>query len=120
MFRVTPESRLREVVRSRDLTRFQYRQVAMLYGIPVWEINQMLSDGGSTAYYQLPVGAKDLQDLIEFKAMSFSRGNIFKACYRLGEKDDASVEYDLKKIIWYAERELRRIQEADAELPDSE
>lgn len=62
------------------------------------------SDGGSTSYYELPAGAKELNDLIEHKRMSFALGNIFKACYRFGEKDAASRLYDLNKIIFFAER----------------
>lgn len=69
------------------------------------------SDGGSTSYYELPVGATELNDLIEHKKMSFALGNIFKACYRYGEKDAASRLYDLNKIIYFAER-LKTIEKA--------
>lgn len=62
------------------------------------------SDGGSTSYYELPEGATELNDLIEHKNMSFALGNIFKACYRLGEKDSADTLYDLNKIIYFANR----------------
>ncbi|NIH74389.1 hypothetical protein FHV99_001596 [Ochrobactrum sp. P20RRXII] len=62
------------------------------------------SDGGGTSYYELPAGATELNDLIEHKGMSFALGNIFKACYRFGEKDAASRMYDLNKIIYFAER----------------
>ncbi len=62
------------------------------------------SDGGSTSYYELPEGATELNDLIEHKAMGFARGNVFKAAYRLGEKDGATTLYDLNKIIFFAER----------------
>lgn len=62
------------------------------------------SDGGSSAYYHIPDDATDLQDLIEEKAMSFARANIFKACYRMGEKAGADALYDINKIIWFAER----------------
>ena len=51
------------------------------------------SDGGSTKYYDIPEGAKDLQDLIEHKNMSFGLANIFKACYRFGEKEGNDLEY---------------------------
>ncbi|UKK95011.1 hypothetical protein L7D45_14775 [Brucella pseudogrignonensis] len=64
----------------------------------------VISDGGSTSYYELPDGASELNDLIEHKGMSFALGNIFKACYRFGEKDAASRLYDLNKIIFFAER----------------
>ena len=67
--------------------------------------------GGSTpSQYALPAGAKELQDLIEHRGMNFAVGNIFKACYRLGTKDGVSAEYDLNKIIFFAKRELARIQ----------
>lgn len=62
------------------------------------------SDGGSTDYYKVPAGTTDLIDLIEHKKMSFALGNIFKACYRLGEKEGNDLLYDLNKIIYFAER----------------
>src|SRR5690554_3405615 len=66
--------------------------------------NKIKSDGGSTSYYDLPEGATTLNDLIEHKGMSFALGNIFKAAYRLGEKDGATALYDINKIIYFAER----------------
>lgn len=72
-------------------------------GIPVYAPAQT-PDGGSTRYYELPPQATELNDLIEHKQMSFALGNIFKACYRFGEKDTASRLYDLNKIIYFAER----------------
>jgi len=30
--------------------------------------------------------------------MSFARGNIFKACYRLGEKEGTDIKYDINKM----------------------
>ena len=62
------------------------------------------SDGGSSAYYQFPDGAKELNDLIEHKDMSFARGNLFKALYRLGEKEGIDVPYDLKKMKLFLKR----------------
>jgi hypothetical protein len=67
-------------------------------------LTPVTSDGGSTSYYELPPHATELNDLIEHKGMSFALGNIFKACYRFGEKDAASRMYDLTKIIYFAER----------------
>jgi hypothetical protein len=63
-----------------------------------------VSDGGSSNYYKLPAAAVDLQDLIEDKEMSFARGNLFKALYRMGEKDGIDVGYDLKKMQWFLDR----------------
>lgn len=68
------------------------------------------SDGGSTGYYAIPAGATDLIDLIEHKKMSFSLGNIFKACYRLGEKEGNDLLYDLNKIIFFAERMKKEVE----------
>lgn len=61
----------------------------------------VVSDGGSTSYYELPKHATELRHLISAKGMSKSRGDIFKACYRLGEKDGASTMYDLKKMKFF-------------------
>lgn len=68
------------------------------------------SDGGSTSYYDLPEGAITLNDLIEHKDMSFARGNIFKAAYRLGDKAGNDDAYDLRKIIYFAQRLLDRAE----------
>lgn len=65
--------------------------------------------GGSTSYYLVPPDTKDLQDLIEHKRMDFATGNIFKACYRLGEKDNTSRRYDIEKIKWFADRLLAEL-----------
>ena len=67
-------------------------------------------NGWSSDYYKLPEGAKELQDLIEHKNMNFAVANIFKAAYRLGDKDGTTEEYDLNKVIWFAQRELNRIR----------
>lgn len=72
-------------------------------------MSKVKSDGGSTSYYDIPEGAKDLGDLVEYKDMNFNIGNIFKAAYRLGEKDGTDKVYDLNKIIYFAQRELKRI-----------
>ena len=67
--------------------------------------------GGSTpSLYALPEGAKELQDLIEHRNMNFAVGNMFKACYRLEQKDGVDAAYDLRKILFFAERELRRVE----------
>jgi len=65
--------------------------------------------GGSTpSQYGLPEDAKEIQDLIEHRGMNFAIGNIFKAAYRLGHCDHSDTARDLRKIIWFAQRELDR------------
>lgn len=72
--------------------------------------DKIRSDGGSTSYYDLPPGARDIGDLIEAKNMSYNLANIFKACYRLGEKEGTEVLYDINKIIYFANRIKRQVQ----------
>ena len=72
------------------------------------------SDGGSTDYYKLPEGATELNDLIEHKGMSFALGNVFKACYRLGEKEGNDLLYDINKIIFFAQRMKARVEQTGA------
>ena len=74
-----------------------------------------MKTGLGNKYYELPEGAKELQDLIEYKDMNFALGNIFKAVYRLGQKPDNDRHYDLEKIIWFANRELKRIKGNEAD-----
>lgn len=58
------------------------------------------SNGGPTQYYDFPDGAITLNDLIEYKEMDFHRGNVFKACWRWGEKAGTDFLYDTRKIVY--------------------
>ena len=69
--------------------------------------NQEKPGGSTPSQYAIPRGARELQDLIEHREMNFAVGNIFKAAYRMGVKHE-TAEYDLRKIIWFARRELKR------------
>ena len=64
------------------------------------------NSGGPNKKYDVPANAKILQDLIEHKQMNFAIGNMFKACYRLGDPQNPDMKRDLEKIIFFAEREL--------------
>jgi hypothetical protein len=68
------------------------------------------SDGSSADYYKLPPRSKQLQDLIAFRDMNAQMGEIFRATYRYGEDHHSSKERELKKIIFYAKAELKRIE----------
>ena len=65
--------------------------------------------GGTSSWYELPEGAKQLQDLIEYRNMNGNVKDIFKACYRLGYKEGVSDEYNLRKMVYYSLRELGRV-----------
>lgn len=77
---------------------------------PASNTNKVKSDGGSTSYYTIPDHATELRHLISAKGMSFARGNIMKAVYRLGEKEGADILYDIKKIQFFA-TELQEMYE---------
>jgi len=62
---------------------------------------KVASDGSTTEYYSIPDHATELRHLISAKAMSKSRGDIFKACYRLGEKEGTDTLYDLNKMKFF-------------------
>ena len=72
--------------------------------------SKIKSDGGGGAnYYDLPKGASQLQDLIEHRNMNGNIKDIFKACFRLGVKEGTTEDYDMRKIVYYALRELGRV-----------
>lgn len=83
-------------------------------GLVNWEpkevVNKASNDGSTADYYVLPEGAKQLQDLIAFRDMNAQVGEIFRATYRYGQGHHSSRERDLKKIIFYAQAELERLE----------
>jgi len=71
------------------------------------------SDGSSASYYELPKDAKELQDIISYKDMNSQIGEIFRACMRYGEVSHSPMKRDIKKIIFYAQEELKRLERYD-------
>lgn len=69
-----------------------------------------VSDGSTARYYELPEGAAELQDLIAFRDMNAQMGEIFRACYRYGQVAHSPKVRDIKKIIFYAQAELARLE----------
>jgi len=68
------------------------------------------SDGSSADYYKLPRGAKELQELISHRNMNAQIGEIFRACYRYGIVSHSDMLRDAKKIKFYAEAEIKRLE----------
>ena len=68
------------------------------------------SDGSTAAYYELPERARELQDLISLKDMNAQIGEIFRACYRYGEVAHSSKLRDAKKMKFYIEKEIERLE----------
>lgn len=68
------------------------------------------SDGSTASYYELPANAKELQDLISFLNCNAQLGEIGRAWYRYGRCPHSEKARDLKKIIFYAQAELERLE----------
>ena len=73
-------------------------------------IEKVISDGSTAMYYVLPKSANELQDLISHKNMNAQIGEIFRACYRYGEVSHSDMLRDAKKIKFYAEAEIKRLE----------
>ena len=70
------------------------------------------NNGGATDYYDFDPAWKGAQDVIEAKGMNFSQGTIFKCayCFNTGRHEATNAVRELNKIIWYANRELVRLE----------
>lgn len=68
------------------------------------------SDGSTASYYELPEGAQELQQLISHTNMNAQIGEIFRACYRYGRVAHSEMLRDAKKIKFYAEAEIARLE----------
>ena len=68
------------------------------------------SDGSSANYYKLPDNANELQDLISAKNMNAQIGEIFRECYRYGQASHSDELRGIKKILFYANAELKRLE----------
>lgn len=72
------------------------------------------SDGSTADYYVLPEGATQLQDLISHRDMNSQIGEIFRACYRYGIVSHSDKMRDAKKIRFYAQAEVERLEKFSA------
>ena len=68
------------------------------------------SDGSSADYYILPRDVKELQDLISHKNMNAQIGEIFRSCYRYGQSSHSDELRDAKKIKFYIDAEIKRLE----------
>ena len=72
-----------------------------------------ISDGSTASYYELPTNSTELQDLISHRNMNAQIGEIFRACYRYGIASHSNQLRDAKKIKFYAEAEIARLEVAE-------
>ena len=68
------------------------------------------SDGSSADYYKLPDGATQLQDLISHRDMNAQIGEIQRAVYRYGMASHSDKLRDAKKIKFYIDAEIKRLE----------
>ena len=68
------------------------------------------SDGSTASYYELPQGATELQHLISHRNMNAQIGEVFRACYRYGQASHSDQMRDAKKIRFYAQAEVERLE----------
>ena len=73
-------------------------------------IGEAVSDGSTASYYELPGGCTQLQHLISHKDMNAQIGEIFRSCYRYGESSHSTKLRDAKKIKFYIDAEIARLE----------
>lgn len=71
---------------------------------------QNVSDGSTASYYELPEGAKELQDLISYRNLNAQDGEIFRAIYRKGRASHNDALRDARKVLFYAQAEVDRLE----------
>lgn len=69
-----------------------------------------VSDGSTANYYELPENADELQHLISYKNMNGQMAEIFRAVYRYGEVEHSPRLRDAKKIKYYIDAEIERLE----------
>lgn len=74
-------------------------------------VTRHISDGSTAEYYELPEAVRELQDLISYKDMNAQVGEIFRACYRYGEAGHSEKLRDAKKMRFYAQAEIDRLEQ---------
>lgn len=75
--------------------------------------NGNTSDGSTASYYELSEGSSELQHLISDRDMNAQIGEIFRACYRYGRVAHSECLRDAKKIKFYAEAEIERLEKLE-------
>lgn len=75
------------------------------------------SNGATASYYELPAGAAQLQDLISHRDMNAQIGEIFRACYRYGLVSHSDKLRDARKILFYAQAEVKRLEKLQENSP---
>jgi hypothetical protein len=78
-------------------------------------MDKLASDGNTASYYELPSGCTELQDLISYRNMNAQIGEIFRACFRYGRACHSDQLRDAKKMRFYANAEVQRLEREEAD-----
>ncbi len=78
-----------------------------------YDLRAAKSDGSTASYHELPEGATELQHLISDRDMNAQMGEIFRATYRYGRVAHSEKLRDAKKIKYYAEAEIARLEKLE-------
>lgn len=70
-----------------------------------------ISDGSTAIYYELPKEATELQHLISYKNMNAQVGEIFRSAYRYGSASHSDKLRDAKKMKFYIDAEIARLEQ---------
>lgn len=92
--------------------KYDESTLGAMRGEPLLNINA--SDGSTASYYELPAGATELQDLISHRDMNAQMGEIFRAVYRYGQCPHSPKLRDAKKIRFYIEAEIDRLEKLES------
>ena len=86
--------------RVKDFSRFENKETKLMFEI---EEKEMVNH---PSHYNM--GKYEAIDVIEDWNLNFNLGNAVKYISRAGHKDD--IVQDLKKSLWYIEREIQRLK----------
>lgn len=77
---------------------------------PYYATQPAVSGADGSSYYDIEINGVTVScnDVIDALGLNFNMGNILKAAWRLGKKPGVSKEYDLDKIVYFAQREASR------------
>lgn len=116
-YRSNPEASIKNIASKTNASYGYVRNVialkkpkALIKYQPPSLADLMVSDGSTAAYYELPVEATELQHLISHKDMNAQIGEIFRAAYRYGESSHSTQLRDAKKIKFYIDAEIQRLE----------
>jgi hypothetical protein len=84
--------------------------------VPMVQSTPNISDGSTASYYELPEGAKELQELISYRDMNAQIGEIFRSCYRYGIASHSDKLRDAKKIKFYIDAEIKRLENSVSKI----